>query len=108
MKLTSLNYRRLQFRPHPIRRAFIALALGVLITGILFFVTPLLPYSSHYDAWTYWKLCWSQSFWISVFPSPPGSSAPSGNCYLAMLASDVIVFAIVLFAILSIKIKYKS
>ena len=96
-------------QPSFVRRAIASFASAILGVGILFFgpfFTPswLGSFSSYESDSTrlYWMLCWSQSIWEPIFPSPPRSSAPSGACYLAMLITDVVVAAVILFAFLTL------
>jgi hypothetical protein len=83
-----------------LKYALLSLLAGVAVVVLLFFGPLVLPVLESLDK----ILRWSQSFWQPIFPPPPVSSAPSGNCYLAMLMTDTVIVAVpifVLFVILS-------
>ena len=90
-----------------IRRAALSMVASVSIYSLLVLGPVLLPSSWALTAFLvavlghcYWTLCWSQPFFDPLFPSR--GSAPSDECYIAMLATDTLVTAALVFALLTI------
>src|ERR1051325_3073969 len=89
-----------------IMRAGASLAISASILGLLVFGPFLLPASWFTsllsDALGYWysTLCWSHSVFEPIFPSTV--STYSDECHLAMLITDVVVLAAIVFAFLTV------
>ena len=102
-------------QPSLSRRAVASCLSAILSVAILFFgplfapawLRSLAGFESA-SARTYWTLCWSQFIWEPIFPAPPGFSAPSAACYYAMLVTDVVVAAVVIFTFLTLATRFTN
>jgi len=74
------------------------ISLGVSAAAVLFLVYG--PFVHAIDAYFYWMLCWSQFFWEPIFPPLGGVSAPSEKCYAAMLVTDILLLAMIIYCVL--------
>ena len=56
----------------------------------------------------YWELCWSQFIWEPIFPAPLGFSAPSLECYIAMLLTDILIISAGFYLLFTLRRRFLS
>jgi hypothetical protein len=90
-----------------IKRAALSLVASISIYSLLVFGSIFLPPSWAITdflgaalIYCYRPLCWSQPFFDPIFPSH--GSAPSSECYIAMLVTDALLTAALFFILLTI------